>query len=138
MSELPRHALIIDEDMASLRYLADALSTFQPGFQVSTAPDLDRATRWSAIAKPDIVVVGLESFGTDELQHWAIENAIDPLSIIGLSDGSTDQSFVHTVADRPISLPDFLDCVHGAMTVTHRNDGTIHPRTTQTIGDGIT
>lgn len=135
MSELPRHALIIDKDVVSLRYLADALSTFQPGFQVSTATDLERAARWSAISSPDIVVVGLETFDGDELEHWAIENRIDPLSIIGLSDGSAHQSFVHTVVQRPISLPDFLSSVHGALTVTHSNDSTIHPRTTQTIGD---
>lgn len=138
MSELPRHALIIDKDLVSLRYIADALSTFQPGFQVSTATDLERAARWSAIALPDIVVVGLESFGGDELEHWSIENGIDPLSIIGLSDGSPQHSFVHTVVQRPISLPDFLDSVHGAMTVTRNNDATIHPRTTQSIGDGPT
>jgi len=138
MSELPRHALIIDKDLVSLRYLADALSTFQPGFQVSTTTDLERAARWSAIAPPDIVVVGLESFGGDELEHWSIENGIDPLSIIGMSDGSAHQTFVHTVVQRPISLPDFLGAVHGAMTVTHGNDSTIHPRTTQTIGDRTT
>jgi DNA-binding response OmpR family regulator len=138
MTELTLHALIVDEDPASLRYLADALSTFQPGFQVSTATDLERAARWSEISKPDIVVAGLESFSGDELEHWSIEHAIDPLSIIGLSTGPSHQNFVRTIVHRPISLPDFLDAVHGVMTVTHRSDGTIHPRSTQTIGDPIT
>jgi DNA-binding NtrC family response regulator len=50
--------LVVDGDDQKRAFLADALTYFQPGFDVTTASDAESAVRWLESTTPQIVVVG--------------------------------------------------------------------------------
>ncbi|MCZ6457056.1 MAG: Gfo/Idh/MocA family oxidoreductase [Actinobacteria bacterium] len=64
-----RRAIVIDPDESVRAFVAQALSVFEPGFDVTTASDVEEAAEWIGAFTPDLLIIssdhdpiGLEGF----------------------------------------------------------------------------
>lgn len=110
MSAFPT-ALVIDDDQSMLRFLAEALSTFRPGFRVITATDLPKAARWLGAVHPDLIVIRLNGYDIAELTEWTRANGISHSHILGISLEPNSSVDVGAIVTEPVSLSLLLKAV---------------------------
>lgn len=128
MNESPR-ALVIDNDPSMLRYLAEALSTFRPGFHVTTATDLGKAARWLSTMHPDLIVVRLSAFESAELGSWLKLNRVDRSRILGISPKMKSSLDFTAVVVEPVILSQLLNAARSISDNGHESERQHDPST---------
>lgn len=112
MSDAP-HALVIDTDHVMRDFIADALSTFEPGFRVSTASDLESAARRATVEPPDIVLVRVDAFEITDLEGWFNEHRPDMDGVMTVVSADSPPTDATTVVTEPVSLTRLLLAARG-------------------------
>lgn len=59
-----RRAMVVDPKRSSRAFVAEALNSFEPGFDVVTAADTEQAAQWTFV--PDLVVIDVDDPGAVE------------------------------------------------------------------------
>ena len=132
MSGSPR-ALVIDSDQSMLRYLAEALSTFRPGFRVTTATDLGKAGRWLSVIQPDLIVVRLNAFEPAEFSDWLEENKVDRSRILGIAPKMISSFEVASIVAEPVILPQLLSAARSLRHDGYRHDPSTNSNSAHTV-----
>lgn len=112
MSDAP-HALVIDSDQVMRDFIADALSTFEPGFRVSTATDLDSAARRATVEPPDIVIARVDAFEVADLEAWFKNHRPDMNGVMTVVSADSPPTDATTVVTEPVSLTRLLLAARG-------------------------
>jgi DNA-binding response OmpR family regulator len=112
-----RTALVVHPDASVLAFASDALTLFQPGYRVATAPDLEKASEWLETLRPTLTVIGSVCGTTAEIGAWMRAHRLDAMSTVLVSgdadaraEAMAELGIAATVAE-PIRLPELLDAV---------------------------
>ena len=118
-------ALVVDADDASRAFVAEALHSFAPGFDVATASDPRQAMAWLESFPPDLLLTDL-GFGTDgagalrdRLRADARTGAcrVVMLSSLPEDDPRVERARLESdaVLIKPVGLPFLLETVRRVM-----------------------
>ncbi len=119
-------ALVVDADAAFLAFAAEALHSFRPGFEVTTAPSMEVATQWLYTISPDLLLIGIAPDDTEAktLTQSMRTNELERRStIVFLSDQTTrnweawDSPPCEAVFPKPSRLTDLLGLVESSMAL---------------------
>jgi len=118
-------ALVVDADGASRAFLAEALHSFAPGFDVATASDPRQAMAWLETFPPDLLLTDLR-FGPDGAgalrERLRADARTGACRVVVLSSLPEDDPRVESarlesdaVLIKPIGLPFLLETVRRVM-----------------------
>jgi DNA-binding response OmpR family regulator len=118
-SSRPR-AMVVDPDEGFLAFAAEALHSFNPGFDVVTVQDLQSAGEWLDSFRPDLLLIGVErtNDASTGLPERIFEAAHHPTTVLMLPDDESmreDRDLVGIKVRKPATLPELLSTVRGVM-----------------------
>jgi DNA-binding response OmpR family regulator len=109
-----RRALVVDRDEAHLAFVAEALSSFRPGFEVATARDLDQAEEWLDTFHPDLLLLDLD-LPVEATDHLTERLREDPRTrnckILGIGPDRPAARRAEATLPRPLHLKTLLSAV---------------------------
>lgn len=119
-------ALVIDGDDRRRRLACEALTLFRPGFQVSSARDLDTATAWVAAVDPDLIVIDPGVATVEELASWWVTHDIGKRRVV--LHGAPPDEFPESAAIVCYStdLPTFMQAVRESGNAVSISRSTSH------------
>jgi DNA-binding response OmpR family regulator len=107
-----RIALNIQRDAETRRVVSEALSTFSPGFHVTSASDLDTATEWMVVLEPELVVLGSDIAELEAITAWMAENDVDQsITLVVGSTSDADELGAAASVDNPLALGELMNTV---------------------------
>jgi DNA-binding response OmpR family regulator len=117
---------VVDSDTAFLAFAAEALNSFRPGFEVTTAASMEVATQWLHTISPDLMLVGLNPQDTaakTQAQSFRANSLYRCSTIVFLSDqishnlAEPDDPACEAVYPKPSRLTDLLGLVQSYMNI---------------------